>query len=134
MQVKFNAWNKVENRMHYDILNPDNWSFSFLNQEIYTWLQWIGLNDKYGTEIQDGDVVQFNGRNLHVCFGSYIEGWDGECPKDGHSAIGWYMCDEDEKCIKSLLTSWMLPDMKQIEVIGNIYENPELITNKEINH
>lgn len=90
-------------------------------------LQYTGLKDKNGVEIFEGDLLQYSGLVMSVNHGAYIEATDGNCPRDGHNAHGWYMTDLEEKNIKSLLTSWALPSMKEIEVIGNIYENPELL-------
>jgi uncharacterized phage protein (TIGR01671 family) len=130
-EIKVRCWhnlNKVmiDNAQIYDDFNQMIGS----KKEIYSVMQSTGLKDKNGKEIYEDDCVEFEGRVLQVRFGSYIEAWDGVCPKDGHNAIGWFMSDEDEKCIKSLLTGWMLPNMKELEIIGNLFETPSLLTNQ----
>lgn len=34
-EIKFKAWNKETNTMHPFINSTENWSFSFLNQDIF---------------------------------------------------------------------------------------------------
>ncbi len=68
-------------------------------------MQFIGARDKRGREIYEGDILRFgNGAVGLVC--PY---WNDE---------GWYVSSD----------SLSLPYLGYSEVIGNRYQNPELIT------
>ena len=79
--------------------------------------QYTGLKDKNGKEIYEGDVVRI---------------WAD--PKDyngykGHNYIG--VVEWDEFILGFILSDGHgLKDFEFIEIVGNIYENPELL-NKE---
>ena len=68
--------------------------------------QFTGLLDKNGREIYEGDIVKST-------FTTYIVTWDKEC--------ACFSLKEDN-------TPHLLADyIDDIEVVGNIYDNPELL-------
>ena len=70
-------------------------------------MQYIGLKDTNGKEIYEGDIV--------------ISG-------HGHSNFEVLYCETDS-CFKVSCASYesMVCDMPSLTIIGNIYENPELL-------
>jgi uncharacterized phage protein (TIGR01671 family) len=69
-------------------------------------MQYTGLKDKNGKEIYEGDIyVEFFGKNA-----------SRPCVVCEISVSSWIL--EENKCNSP---------MSSVEVIGNIYENPELI-------
>ena len=90
-----------------DLKSCDNWKV----------MQYTGLKDKDGKEIYEGDVVRI---------------WAD--PKDyngykGHNYIG--VVEWDEFILGFILSDGHgLKDFEFIEIVGNIYENPELLNKK----
>ena len=120
--IKFRAWdrkNKVmlpledEDKEYVLVLNNgevlENGKGEFYpsDKNIYL-MQFTGLKDKNGKEIFDGDIVEFLGLKLPVGFmrGHFMVYMDFV----GHEDL-WKAIDRDPN----------------LEVIGNIYENPELL-------
>lgn len=78
--------------------------------------QFTGLHDKNGKEIYEGDIVRFNQKflienTLLVCYECSHRGGFSLCKKEGY----YSMFGE----------AWLEPFY--CEVIGNIYDNPELL-------
>lgn len=104
-EIKFRAWSKANNVMHQDIINPDNWSFSFIHQDIFIWMQYIGLKDKNENYIYEGDILK-------------NEEWVGSVVyKDASFKF------DDGKSLFDI-------SFGNFEVTGNIYQNITLLKNK----
>ena len=134
---KFRAWNPEEKTMlkPFDLSsNPKYWCD---NLKDYPLMQFTGLKDKNGVEIYEGDVVRYYGgsNSWVVTFGEYkrqnymngdnqvshlgfygrpIPNYDKESNNDWNGKIVTLLADDF---------------CNGKEVIGNIYENPELLDN-----
>lgn len=122
-QIKFRGKTTANGHWVYgSLIDYGDNTFTIRNSKSHPWVQadsisqFTGLHDRNGKEIYDGDVLErYNeqGVTMHInYFGSQfgcIQHWDGV---DGDGS--WYPLDSY--------------DMSQWEVIGNIHDNPELIT------
>ena len=113
--IKFRAWDKWEKRM----IKPHNGDFikwhAMSNwKDCLEVMQYTGLKDKNDTEIYDGDIVQLaNGVKQKVYWENEIFAWNVErFSRNGR--VNYIMLYE-------------LRDITTFEVIGNIYEHPELL-------
>ena len=105
-EIKFRAWDGCQ--MQSVVYVGDN--------EVYTCpkcipMQYTGLKDKNGTEIYEGDILSYDdGRITYVTWHDYTARFD---------SIG----------VTSKGVPHPLSDRPELlaEVIGNIYENPELL-------
>lgn len=114
---KFRAWDKKEKRMEPDIpFCMDTWTPTNLSEKIteiqkyYILMQYTGLLDKNGKEIYDGDIVNYDSNNFVNGLNGLIE-WVGS---------GFYLA-------KHIPIFEIIKKFNDVEIIGNIYENPNLL-------
>lgn len=106
-EIKFRAWHKEAKEMLSEKWDGQCLAFLSEGQPIEI-MQFTGLKDKNGREIYEGDALKCE--QLEV-----IVSWDDiEC--------GFQFRDDDGRSI--LVRK---PHSDQWEVIGNIYETPELL-------
>ena len=137
-EIKFRAWDKVNQEYIYfdfsniygyegeisGVLLPDGNTLLNDNEKINENLiieQFTGLHDKNGKEIYEGDILEFV---LNTKYGLIhkrgvmdwdgINPWVGFLPKHNGEQQGLYILDFS-------VEGW------NRKVIGNIYENPELL-------
>ena len=111
-QIKFRVWDKRENKgmytqnMLYDAQLHHFWQ-DFVDYPGYELMQYTGLTDKNGKEIYEGDIIHLKFGELNA---NLVVKWDKYMGLKYHNG-GW--------------TSMVHVDTHG-EVIGNIFENPEL--------
>ena len=123
-EIKFRAWDGAWDEMQYLELTDEKIS--------YPWdilMQYTGLKDKNDKGIYEGDIVEIEIRDEDSCMGStfiekYVVEWDNQKHR---------FCYSDNKyhVMGSFSGKWGLdyPNelTEEINIIGNIYENPELL-------
>ncbi len=110
-EIKFRAWCDKEMKYDWRVIDKDILGSIPL-------MQYTGLKDKNGKEIYEGDIVFKFGIDDAPYEIKYGE------QKSSHDwiGIGFYTESLGEQC--------HIFGGEYIEIIGNIYENPELINNK----
>ena len=104
-EIKFRFWNITGKTLFYNT-QEDDLGWLIAHPKNYHAMQYTGLKDKNGVEIYEGDIVQHHD-HLEAVYG--IVSWDEE---EAAFTPGVGLMSENK--------SWL-------EVIGNIYENPELL-------
>ena len=125
---KFRAWDKQRNRMSKPFKLGDQfleWEDGidfymplefFLSKERGIIMQWTGLKDKNFKEIYEGDII--NGQIYIIDLNGGGNVFAPITTREVYFQSGHFRCKPME----------ILNKVYKIEVIGNIYENPELLS------
>ena len=108
-QIKLRAWAKEAKVMH------PVWTKTDDENGAYEIMQWTGLVDKNNVPIWEWDIVKTNNGTYEIIF---VADWSTLTP-------GFYVSNKEGK-------NWMSAH-QFMEVIGNIFETPELLNNTENN-
>lgn len=118
--IKFRAWDKEHKRWVCARLEADGWHIVDDIRDagpLSEWLQFTGLTDRQGKEIYEGDVLSYG--------------------KDSRTMVKFGFLNENDDEVMAEITGWYeehiqtgkIRPLKQVgEIIGNIYEHPELLT------
>ena len=109
-EIKFRAWMEEDKKMFYFPWyfgsahgntkgNPEK-----MDRPI---MQYTGLKDKNGKEIYEGDIVKAKHTTVPVWWSDELARWEMSNPKD--------------------FEDYIVHNGEDYEVIGNAYENPELL-------
>ena len=118
-EIKFRTWLKEERKMvNVETLfiginrlcfgNSKTEDLFFGDFEEVELMQYTGLKDKNGKEIYEGDIYHVGDKNIRYLVVWFNSGFEGKQLRSTSYAG---------------LKSWA----KDIEILGNIYENPELL-------
>jgi len=122
-ELKFRAWDKIRKEWenHFSISKTGKFYRCGIiqNQKNIELVQYTGLKDKNDVEIFEGDVVEF------TLFNCYDE--DIQCKGSIHIEDGRMYIDSNGDLF-NLYDARIQDD--EFGVIGNIHENPELISLK----
>ena len=118
-EIKFRAWHKVEKKMSKpfglgeEIVRDKNDEYlGLVYEDDLIIMQYTGLKDKNGREIYEGDIVRFK---------------DGLIAKvEFDPEFGAFVVVSEDDVVPLYRLMRLEP-----EVIGNIYENPELLEGKD---
>lgn len=116
-EIRFRAWDEAGRKMivqnDYDAYDKHmTWQGAVYEKGRllpYTLLQFTGIKDRKGKEIYEGDIVR-------------LDSWDPSIYQIAFDRGAFYIANADRHEVGDIKY------VEQCEVLGNIYENPELLT------
>lgn len=148
MIPKYRMWNEIISRLHivdglyFDrevAQYKDEVGVSrFIKFKNTILMQSTGLHDKNGKEIFEGDILKFNDEFAEYCYEGYVDGSsegfnyveikkEKTCFTFGKTKISESsliaLVEDEHYPFEELLTEASY----EFEILGNIYENPELL-------
>jgi uncharacterized phage protein (TIGR01671 family) len=120
-EIKFRAWHKKTERFQsgFHLTSDGKINFACLvDNEDYILSQFTGLKDKNGKEIFENDIIVLS----HPC-------WSVKCIVKYDNQLACYVLESFEKIDKGVRKSFLHIYQEDLnyKVIGNIYQNPELL-------
>ncbi|MBM6413526.1 YopX family protein [Lacticaseibacillus paracasei] len=131
-EIKFRAYSSHNHKMypvsniewdidgHIWVTADDGKNGTELIDEEAHLMQYTGLHDKNGREIYEGDIIVTHLKSRYEAPKSGVVQFGGSCPSFGYKTE-----DGEEYDI------WSSNAYRTYEVIGNIFENPELLEGKQ---
>lgn len=120
-RFKFRMWNATEKQMCFE---PNYYGSAIHVGQLVTspdhiWMQYIGLLDKNGKEIYEGDILKGEDYKFddHIFEVKYMKIKGCGCCEDSGIGFNLYLNDAAD----------------EVEVIGNRFENPELLEELTLN-
>jgi len=146
--AKFRVWDEVIGQMFYDVgITPDGVPYRVSERRFDYYppeflMQYSGLKDKNGTLIYDGDIIRYVKPGEYIPTrdsGGGIIDYNYVEPEKKILYVEYFAATFATKDIKKSKTSdqfyspldWFIENepidvIKNVEVIGNIYETPDL--------
>lgn len=128
-EILFRVWDTKEKKMIHDIRllfsNYLNQTFEEMKECGCEVIQYIGLKDRNGVKIFEGDIIKCSSGHVFIIkYGEHGNSAYTDCIELGYYAY----CTDEKKRYRGLredLVYWI--NEERGEVIGNIYENHELL-------
>lgn len=117
LEIKFRMWDAIEKQFmnHSRVIETRILDLERNGQERFIYQQYTGLEDNNGNEIYEGDILRIdcNFEHRKGIVVDKVDYWN--CSFSTSEWLFHELIDNDEK------------GKQKFEVIGNIYENPELL-------